>query len=242
MFKDYFNAQGLLTDVLPFGQPENCSLWLVECYFLWNKLTEEQKAKYPELKELLSTEKVTSALMSLTDGKKWYALPDHTIMANEGFSRDNMIALTAFGKATNNETMSHAGVDAFNLFRYLNPQDWFFFGLCADKWWAWKAFLFANIEYSCSSTSKTGDGFLDTDAYLLSFCRLEGAKGVEHFDDLYYEVDASLSKIIPEYLEANPNEVPANMKVTDNHWKLVFAMYFKDQNNPINVLAKEIWG
>ena len=260
----YFTKENLLSDILDIGNAENFSLWLVECYFLWQKLTDEQQEKLSDIAPYMTHASVTNAIMSLYDGKYWHPLPDHSLLPEEGMSRDNLIAVSALNMfhdriiEPTNTSMAKCGFSKFsNFLRAPQPQDLIFFGLSANKWWAeyFKWLLEWNMKSSCWATDKTGDGFLDTDGKLLSFVRLMAIGD----QDLYLQCTDLVYDALEDYYytQGKWKENPTWDGYLDSDgrsstqfptgeperiWRWVFAMYFKEQNNPINRICNELWG
>lgn len=244
-FKD-----GLMTDILPYGTPENASLWTSTAHLLFKFLKIEQQANVEDLIEPLSYYNVKKALNSLTDGDKWYPLSDHSLLKEEGMSRDNKIGLSAFSMFYDNkDEMSKCGFTSIlDFIRAPQPQDLIFFGMSAGYSWAkpLKSILIWNIKRSCKSQSQTGSGVLDTDGKILSFIRAFAMRDAElmfNITDLVYD---SLFKYF--YIDGNIVEYPFQNETfpleneKDKIWRVIFAMYFKDANNPINRICNEMWG
>lgn len=251
MQNDFFTKEGLLSDVTPIGNPENLSLWTVECFFLWQMLTPSEQVELADITPYMTHEAVIKAMMSLYDGKRWHPLSDHSVMKEEGMSRDNIIAITALGLYLKEQgyasdevkAMCNAGQAHFWDYRLFQPADKVFFSYTADKLFGKICLPFLRFMLSSSlrNISLTGDGVLDTDPKLLSFVRLFALAGVDK--DSWNMFDRSREYMfvnLYEYLNKHPGEKIGEL-TEDNCWKFITHTYFRDAANPINRIARVIW-
>lgn len=250
----YFTKEGLLTDILPIGEPENLSLWTVECFFLWEMLNESSKKKLDDIAPYMRKETIVEALMSLYDGKKWHPLPDHTKMLDQGMSLDNMRAITSLGHYLKSikyplyqdqvALMCRAGQAHFWDYRLWQPADKILFSYTADKFFGktmlW--FLEAMIINSLKSISTTGGNLLDTDPKLLAFVRLFALKETnEYCKELFEDAENVMRHNLMEYLSEHHDEEIEGIDPDLHPFKFIFASYFKSKDNPINRIANELW-
>lgn len=229
----YFTDFGLLSDVVPIGIAENKSIWSVE---------------YAFLKILLNDNKdiTTNPLMTLYDGKRWYPDSDHSKMQDQGFSKDNMDAITAWGLYSKNELMRKAGIVNFDITRYFLPQDfcWYLYTYNPSVFTPCLMFVYAYMIYQMHSFSSTEDGKLDTDSKLRGFVKLQALRETWHGKLMWNLSSYILSRRMKTYLNKHPLEIPSwsidnPNKASDNVWRTLFSMYFRDANNPINITASE---
>lgn len=255
----YFDEAGLLSDVLPIGDGcENRALWLCEAFFLAEMLRESGKTAPPDVLEIVNTyltkEAVTKALMRLYDGSKWHPQADHTKLMEEGFSLDNYRGITSFGLYTGNELIASAGHKAFWDFRHTwQPQDKIYYAYAAGVWWGRALYELCalNMKISCFIMDRCPSGALDTDGKLLSFVRVRGAmKNDKRAIGTWNCIETILKERVPGYLNLNQAEIPVwaldpvDQKAVNpkaNRWRLLFSMYFKDQENPINKICAVLW-
>jgi len=235
---DFFDKYGFVSDNRDAdGDKENKILFSIEWLLL---------LLYPRVDSLSKVESVRTLkdiAYTLTDGKKWYPLPDHTKLVEEGFSRDNMIALTSLGMLARDEELSKAGLKHLFDKPYLQPQDMIYFAICANNAVGWLFFpvLFISMFIACFSLSQTRGGKLDTDGRLLSFVRCLSNTESKAFR-MMWKVLNWISKIrLAKYLKLNPSEMPSDLctdEIKNNldkyHWRILFRMYFQDANHPIN--------
>lgn len=243
MFEAYFDRDGLLHDSTNITPSENRSLWLVEAVMLYHR----QHDKDIGWIDQLDANEAQRNIEKLFDGKTWHALPNPEEFKNDGFSRDNMIAVTSFGMRFSVEKFKKAGWNMMPYRRYLQPQDVIWFGYCAGKTWAriLLPFLVLNMLWSCGKMSKTRGGSLDTDGIILSWMRLES--GYRHSKLLAW-TKGYIEKHLPRNLQSYFDHCDDNgefRKIATipycHCWRVAFRLYFNDKNHPINILAEKVW-
>jgi hypothetical protein len=234
----YFDAYGLLNDCIPITPSENRSLWLSEL-FLIDPKDDEVSHTVDSLKKCYSPE-----------DNKWYPVPDKTTCADEFFSRDNMIGVTAVGKFTGDKFLAKAGMKNFN-YRYLQPQDVIFFAFCAGNWlsYLFLPFLWLNMLWSSWRNRTCGTGVMDTDGRILTFVRCAGAvcdDGLMSKVWLWWFLKyTKISNVrVKKFLTENPDQIPEEFKGQDiskiNVWRLIFSIYFRDIMHPIRCKFREM--
>lgn len=233
----YFDATGLLNDSIPITPSENRSLWLVEYFFMGPADVSEEQAKMALL-----------SCYNAADGK-WYPTGDHKTMAEEGFSRDNMLAVTAFGSRVGYKFLAYSGIRNFS-YRYLQPQDVIYFLYCCG--WIGKLIAFPfmpilllNMLFSAWNIRRCGSGVLDTDGRILSLVRILGQTKRSWFWRRFGDFFTWISdRRLKPWLKENPSEIPAEFegKIDGiNIWRILFAKYFRDPMHPINVECRRIF-
>lgn len=242
----YFDQYGLLSDESPARTVENNSLWTIIYFTLGYVNSSGFRGIYPSVKE--------DILRCRDEQGLWHVSPDHSIMPEEGFSRDNMISVVSLGLLEKDQDLAGEGMRCWTT-RYAQPQDTAYFAYAANKWYG-KLLLpivLLNMLGSCWSQKKCGMGVLDTDGKILTFLRITALfyNSKSFFAGLYLKLLVwILEKRLYSYLDANIGEVPwfavhpeqeEKVDRTVNIWRILFAMYFKDPNHPINMLAGEMW-
>lgn len=226
-----------LSDKTPYEDSENVSLWIVELIFLLNKLPQYSNTNFDDINQCLL--KLHNSL-----DHKYHPNTDLLKYTDEGFSRDNMIAVTAYGAYNNISFLRKSGITHFDFPRYLQPQDIIFFGYCAKKFWSYPLlpFLFLNMIWSCWNLRRCSNGFLDTDGKILSFVRIHAFKNNNFLYKLLFSItDSILKSRMKKWMTKNPKHLPKNCNIDSNHWRLIFGIYFNDPNHPINKICKMIW-
>lgn len=233
---DYYTEDGLLSDKTPAEPSENQSMWLIEEFIVNCQGVEK-------------LEHVAKILRQLLDGKGFVtANPDHSMYADEGFSRDNMIAWCAFWriysitfehKRYGATVMTEMGWTAIKkgYYRYFQPQDIIFFGLCAQQKWAKKLewFLYLNMWWVCWRAGKTPGGDIDTDGKRMTMIRCAAlAMRNPTWDKIWLGLAKVARKCLVKQLG---HDVQSNNDIYAAA-TLMYSVYFKDPNHPINVALR----
>ena len=248
--QSFFDKDGLLNDKMPVTPSENRSLWLVEAAILYHMVQGQRTLCTDEKCELLEPDRVYANLMKLWDGKTFHALANWNEFKDEGFSRDNIIAVTAFGLYFN-KSCNDLGWKMMPYRRYLQPQDIIWLAFAAGgiprllaRPFMW--FLALNMIYSSLRMKKLSDyGPLDTDGMILSFIRMtSGSKYSwtlkKAWEYIQRNIECDLWCAIKNYSSVGDDWYKLGKPTLP--WRCVFRMYFNNHaDHPINTLSKEIW-
>lgn len=231
----YFNEKtGLLCDGPDFYDSENNILWLSEYLFL---LAKKDSTKLTFIKTMARI-----AVESISSYGKFTPAPNPFKFPEEGFSRDNMIAVTSMGLMFD-ESYKTSGIDFFDFPRYMQPQDICYFLYCFH--WFFKPLItvtWISMFWSFFSLSLAPNGELSTDGRLLNFIRGEALSSKGTIHRFLYNLGQKISSYrIKNYFKKNPTQLPIGISFDSPTWKIIFELYFKDHNHPNNKLAEVLW-
>ena len=231
----YFDEKTcLLCDKAEYYDSENSILWLTEFLTLLGKRDSISKRSPKLIAQIAVNSLMVSGIPK--------PAPDPSKFPGEGFSRDNMIAMTSLGLTYGLECKDY-GIKFFDFPRYLQPQDTCYFLYCYH--WLFKPLIiitWLNMLWSFWSLGETGDGGLHTDGRLLSFVRFEAlsSKGIIH--RFLYKLGQKMSSYrVKKFFTKNPDRLPVGMTIDTPTWRIIFALYFQDRQHPNNKMAGDIW-
>lgn len=243
--RDYIVNGVLLTDKLPAGVNENGPVWCAIYLFL------QELARKKGIS--LEFEMPKDAIHHYHDfsKNKWYPFYDHTKLIEEGFSRDNFVAVTSWLDYCQENNMSYVPIawfdDAFNIRQHFQPQDIALYGIVADKWWCndyiASIILTSRFDHIVNNLSQHKGLELDTDGPVLTFLRCHAGLGDKEklFESLSDDYAISLAKYMhsgnPSIREQNISSI---VDPFGKPWTWTFYQYFGDIQHPIVDLANKL--